>query len=217
MHYTRNMFIMVTVVTMVGVSAYVFVFLGVRNTNQDAAAIGLLIGQELAKQNQHDSLQTLSEDTQAEREELLGRVIAEDSLVRFFEEIETLAAEADVAMEIVRIQEHVELEPVILEAKEGEEKPKPKPHPAAGELEWLQMDVAVTGSWWSAYRFLSFVELMPYEISLANIQLELRDADIQVAPVVTPGVDGEPDDTLTTPSGDMWGLTFTAKILRIKE
>ncbi|MDZ7726503.1 MAG: hypothetical protein U5L75_02905 [Candidatus Campbellbacteria bacterium] len=213
MHYSRNILIMVIIATIIGASAYTFVFLGVRNTSEKTREIKEQMSEELGKQERSASIQALYERTDEEREELMSRIISEENLVRFFEELESIGSDAGVSMEIASINEHVSLEPVVSTDEEGKES-KPEEHPASDDLEWLQMDISAEGSWQSVYKFLSFVELMPYVIELSNVHLKLSESARQEA---APSPEGEGEIEPPPLVGQTWELTLTAKVLRVKE
>lgn len=205
MNQTQKILLIMIIATLTVVGAYAFVFYQVRKASRETSEAEQLIQKEHEKQGKQNSARHLFDETAEGRKELDSRIATKGSLVGFFEELEVLAKEAGVEMEIAKIEENIELDQVIPEAKEDDkEKPKPKAHPAAKDLEWMQMDIEANGPWEATYRFLTFIELLPHHIKLSQVRFDQgRIEESQT---------GE----LMAPLGD-WRLTFTAKMLQQKE
>lgn len=202
MNQAKKILSIMTVATLVVVGAYVFVFLQVRKASRETAAAEQMIQEELEKRSKEDSISNLFAATEEEREELYLRVATKGALVGFFEEIEVLATEAEVDMRIARIEENVELDQVVPKTS-GDERPKPRAHPAAKDIEWMRMDIEAHGSWENAYKFLSFLELLPYHTELYDIRL------VEETSNVTSEEEG--------PILNNWRLTLSIKLLQQKE
>lgn len=210
MSQTKKILLIILTMTLAAFGAYAFVFLKVREASTSTDEIGREIEEVLQKQRHAESQRGLFESTEKKRTELFQRLPSRGVLDGFFEELEALAREAEVGMKTGHIVEGVALDQIVPKAEEGsDEKPKPKANPASSELEWLSVDMQATGSWESVYRFLSFVELLPYHISLSNIK-------ISQGKITESSSSSDEDGTIKLPSGN-WELTLTAKILLQKE
>ncbi|MEX0933387.1 MAG: hypothetical protein WDZ74_01400 [Candidatus Paceibacterota bacterium] len=212
MHNARNTLIPATIALFLSIGVYAYVFLEVRKSGSEIQSIEQRIDAEYEKARRREAVHETLEETAKERDELESRLVKDTSLVVFFEDLESLGREAGVETEIARISENIELDPIVPEATPEGGETKPVRDPATELLEWLQLDIAATGTWTEVYRFLSFVELLPYETRENNIRLQALPAT-QTKAVV--GEDGE----VTQPSvssGGMWELSFTMRVLKLK-
>lgn len=204
MDKTKKTLLTMLLISLAVAGGYTFVFLQVREASRKAAEIDHEIESEQERLGKENSLRTLFQNTEKEREELLSKVVSQNKLVGFFEELEELAGEAGVEMEVTRIEEHVELDQVVPKEllDDEEKKPKPRPHPAASDIEWLKMNIETKGSWDNSFRFLSFIELLPYHVQLFDVRL---------------AQEGSGSDSMEDGEEKGWRLTLTAKVLRQKE
>lgn len=209
MHGARNTLIPVLVALLAAIGAYVYIFLEVQSAGREAQSVEQKIEEEHERARRRDAVRTTLDDTALERTELEGRLLTENTLVSFFERLESLALEAGVSMEIGRISESIELDLIVPEGATGTET-KPTRDPASDLLEWLEMDVNADGSWAQVYRFLAFVELLEYETKLSNIRLTTVAPQAQA-----PAADGEAVDAPMQQSSP-WSLSLTLRVLKFK-
>lgn len=208
MHGARNTLIPVLVALLAAIGAYTYIFLEVQSAGREAQSVEQKIEEEHERARRRDAVRTTLSDTAAERAELEERLLTENTLVSFFERLESLALEAGVSMEIGRISESIELDLVVPEGATGTET-KPTRDPASDLLEWLEMDVNADGSWAQVYRFLTFVELLEYETRLSNIRLTTATPQAQA---VAGG--GAADAPMQQSSP--WSLSLTLRVLKFK-
>lgn len=212
MHSARNTLIPAIIALFLSIGVYVYVFLEVQKSGRETQSIEQRIDAEHEKARRREAVRDTLEETALEREELESRLVKDTTLVVFFEDLEALAREAGVETDFARISENVELDPIVPEATAEGGAGKPARDPASDLLEWLQLDIAATGTWSEVYRFLSFVELLPYETTQNNIRL-------QASPVVqTEAVVDEGGEVIspTVSSENMWELSFTMRVLKLK-
>lgn len=212
MHSARNTLIPATIALLLSIGVYVYVFLEVQRSGNEAQTIEQQIEAEYEKARRREAVRETLEETALEREALESRLAKDTTLVIFFEDLEALADEAGVETDFARISENVELDPITPEATpEGGER-KPVRDPASELLEWLQLDITATGTWTEVYRFLSFIELLPYETTQNNIRLQASPSQQTEAvineegEVVSPALSGENE----------WKLSFTMRVLKLK-
>ena len=210
MHYARNTLIPATIALLLSAGVYAYVFLEVQKSGSEIQSIEQRIDAEHEKARRREAVRTTLEDTAKEREELESRLVKDTSLVVFFEDLEALAGEAGVEIDIARISENVELDLIVPEVGEGES--KPVRDPASDLLEWLQLDITATGTWAEAYRFLSFVELLPYETTQSNIRLQVNPALQTEAVINEAGEEVSP----SVSQGSTWDLSFALRVLKLK-
>jgi hypothetical protein len=211
MHNARNTLIPATLALLLSVGVYVYIFFQVNNAGREVDSIEQKIEAEHEKTRRRDAVRTTLEDTEDDRVELESRLLKDATLVSFFETLETLAFEAGVKTEIGRISENVELDLIIPDPTEEGADTKPVRNPASDSLEWLQLDIKATGTWSQVYRFLSYIELLPYETQQSNVRLQT----IATPSIVELDEEGEPV-SLASFDPDSWELTFTLKALKIK-
>jgi len=213
MHSARNTLIPVTIALLLSIGVYAYIFLEVRDSGSEIQSIEQRIDAEHEKARRREAVRTTLENTAEEREELESRLVKDTTLVVFFEDLESLAREVSVETEIAQISENVELDLVVPEKTPEGGESKPVQDPASELLEWLQLDITATGTWAEVYRFLSFVELLPYETTQNNIRLQSKPAP------QTETVINEEGEAVSTPvsSEDTWELSFTIRVLKLKE
>jgi len=212
MHSARNTFIVVFIAFLISLGGYIFIFTEVRSAGKESTIIEQRIEQEHEKTKKRDAVRTMLESTEADRMELESRLVTENTLVNFFEDMEGLSDAAKVKMEIAGIVEKVELDPVLPKSTEEGEENKPTKNPASGLLEWLQLEINATGSWSEVYRFLTLVELLPYETTLSNVRFEMNT---KATEQIITNEDGE-EVSVPAPTTDSWKISFTLKVLELK-
>jgi len=209
MHAARNMLIVSFGALLLAAAAYAYILIEVRDAIYAIRDITADTEKEREKERRRESVRVMFERTESDRRELEGRLVDQTTLVGFFENVERLAEEAGIEMEIERIMENVELDPVVV-MEEGRR--RQTPHPASRALGWLQMEVSAQGSWGNVYQFLVFLELLPYETRLENVRLQSERAAL--SPPEEGGEGAPPEDVLAT---NDWNLSLSVKVLKLKE
>lgn len=190
------MFIAAIGAFLLAAAAYAFILFEVRNSVDAIQEVRANIETEREKSQRRESVRAMFEKTEPERRELEGRLVDDATLVNFFEKLEGLAEEAGVALNIEGIVEDVQLEP------------------NSDVLEWLQMEISAEGGWENVYRFLVFIELLPYETRLDNIRLKNERATR--ARALRDGNEERIAGPIEADAAEQWTLSLSVKVLKLK-
>jgi hypothetical protein len=212
MYSARNVFIAAIGALLLAAAAYTFILLEVRGAVEAIHEISANIEREREKGERRESVRALFEQTEHDRRELESRLVDDTTLVSFFEKLEGLAAVAEADMKIENIVEDVELKPAVAGGADGESGPPPGLAPDI--LKWFQMDVSAAGPWENVYRFLVFLEALPYEVRFDNIRLENKGvARAQILP-------DRDEERIASPEADAgantWTLSLSVRVLKLK-
>lgn len=139
---SRTLLLTAALFTLAALSAYAFLWFGIKRANERASLLGNEI--EVAERGEQElkAMKTLVSDTKPLREKLDGYFIPADGAVVFFESVEALGAAAGVSVSL----ESVSVEPL----------------PDSALAETVRVVVRAEGQFAAVLRFLALLETTPH-------------------------------------------------------
>lgn len=111
------------------------------------------------------SMQTLVEETTAQRNELNGYLLAVDDPAPFLELVEAIGTDAQVELTISNVVEEL-----------GEKTVQPGKATLGPPSVHVSVSLEASGTWSELYAFITLLETMPYAVTIAQVALE-RDTE----------------------------------------
>lgn len=148
---TKKMLIIASIVTLVILSVYIAFFLYVGSKNKSISILSNEVDFVVQKEIRLRSIQSLIKNTEEERKKLNLYFVKQDTIVDFIETIEELAVFSGVTIEIASVS---------VDDIGGDES-------EVGEL--LRLNFEVIGTWQDLFYLLAFIESLPFEITLNQV------------------------------------------------
>jgi len=148
---TTILLTVIIIVTLGAIGAYVFLFEKIRTINVTAALLQSDIELKTNKDDQLQSIKKILADTSVDRTKLDSYFVGKDTVVDVIKNIETLAKETGL---------HIEIEAVDKVALEEND-----------YKELLKFRIKTTGSWSRNIEFIALLKNLPHQISFYKVNL----------------------------------------------
>lgn len=150
----QTFLIIISALSVVGISLLIFILISIHNNRQAAAELAKKIEEQNLQTNQAENILSLLERTKESQAFLNSYFISDGDIVKAIETIENTGDKADFPVTISG-----------LSADDSSNLP-------IGTINKVKARLDGKGSWKGALTFLSALEALPYKMSLSNISLK---------------------------------------------
>ena len=154
---TKQIFALVTVLLVVSIVMYVIFFINIKEKNKNISSIVSEIDLVVKKEVRLKSVKNLIKETEGDHIKLNTYFITDDKVVDFIENIENMAKDVGVDIEVVSVY--------VNDIKDDSIQKN-------NISELLRLSIEMSGKWSNIYHFVSLVEKLPFKIDILNINLE---------------------------------------------
>ena len=165
---------------------YYFVYQGIKSKNEHISSLSNDLSSQGDKQDYLISTQRIIQGISSDIDRINNSIIAKDGDVGFIENLESLAREVGLTMEIDSL--------VLVD----------NPEFASSSIVTLKIRAQVSGNWVGTYRFLAQLESLPLKIKINKF--DLRNTTIEISP----------DVKKSGSSNNVWQSAFEIDVLRYK-
>ncbi len=156
---TKKVLIGAFVFALTSLSAYVFLFLSVKESNQNISSLQNQISIEVGKQSREGSTKNLLANTEESRKMLSTYFVNKEEIVEFIESIEDLAKKSGASLRLNSVGEEDEIV-------------------GRNQVSVLVISLQADGSWAAVHSLLASLESIPYKIHFREVSLEVSDSKV---------------------------------------
>lgn len=181
-----NIFCLAVIANVVIVSVYVYIFLQIKEKNQNIASLTDEIAVLSDRKKNLQSVKKIVSDTAVLHSQIDKYFIKKDGVVQFLNSIQALGVENNLSTKITSV--------AIGQMASTSE-----------VMELLTADVQVAGVWTDVYKFASLLELMPIQLTVERVDYGKATGDSTVL-----------DSKGKSKKAPPWSAVFAVKAIKLK-
>lgn len=154
---TKKTFIFITILVVVIAVVYTMFFTSIKTKNENISLVINDIDISIERETKLKSVKSLIEDIKDDREKLDTYFVDDDEVIDFIENIETLAENMGVGVEVLSVD------------ISDDENNTPEQNRIS---ELLLLSLRVEGLWSDLFHFISIVEGLPFKIDVSKVNID---------------------------------------------